>query len=291
MAFWKAFRQGWPIFKVTFLPPLFALKTSGVVVVSDSNLAEEVLKGKDFGVSSFLAERFGYTYGPHVMMAIGGEDWKRHRRIISPIFHRQHVQYALDVVVGHVSDFVNMIMQQAALSESNDTLVMDMRKPVNELTMKIGADVAFGYGLSEDERTQFASLYHTIDSMFGHMLIFRLPVKIWKFFYPDLAKELELARDTLQNDVIMPMIRKRREDIARGNADRYDLLSLMLQATDGESVESQRLSEKELVQEALFLFQAGFDTLTNTCLWVFATLGKNRVHGTACHMFMLYTYV
>ena len=276
LPFWRAFREGWPVYKVLFLPPFLSSKNSGLVVVSDSHLIEQTMKGKDFGISSFLSERFGYAYGRHVMIAIGGEEWKRHRRIIAPIFHRQHVQYAMDVVVGHTREFIGPILQKAA--QSDKRLVLDMRKPLNGLTMKIGADVAFGYGLTEEQRDRFGKHYTTIDQTLAHIFGFRFPVSVWKLFHPGLARKLKEARMAIQKQVILPIIRKRREGVARGDAtERYDLLSLMLQATDDESAESQCLTEEELVQEALMLFQAGFDTLTSTCLWVFYRIGKLEV--------------
>src|SRR5262249_13479660 len=60
---------------------------------------------------------------------------------------------------------------------------------------------------------------------------------------------------------------------ASGQADRRDLLSLLLSARDAETGEG--MSEKQLRSEMLTIFQAGHETTSNALTWTFCLLAQN----------------
>ncbi|MGE5138274.1 MAG: cytochrome P450, partial [Rudaea sp.] len=186
-----------------------------------------------------------------------GEFHLRQRRMIQPAFHRQRIaSYATTMV-----DYANKARERWA-----DGGTVDMHEEMMRLTLAIVAKTLFDENVEDEAREIGAALTVTIN-MFQRQLnpwwdwLMRLPLPS--------TRRYEAARARL-DQTIYRFIRERR---ASGE-DRGDLLSMLLHTQDEEG-DRERMTERQVRDEAMTLFLAGHETTANALTWTWYLLSQN----------------
>jgi cytochrome P450 len=239
----------------------FRLGPKTLHLFSHPDLAEEILIQQ--------ADRFVKVYDPQrpvgLALVLGnglvtssGEVWKRHRRIIQPIFHRSRMAAMADRMakVGE---------QRVARWADHGGQPVDISAEMMQLALEVISQTMFTTSMVQHiEQISHAlrvSLKYAFDSFHNPL---RLPIWV------PTARNREFRAVTQFIDgLIYGLISERR----RTGATHGDLLNLLLQARDEET--GAGLSDQELRDEALTIFAAGHETTANALAWTWYLLATH----------------
>ena len=242
----------------------FQLGPKTLHLLSHPDLADEILIQQ--------SDRFIKVYDPQrpigLAMVLGnglvtssGEVWKRHRRIIQPVFHR--------------SRMASMADRMAQVGEQRIACWADRSGE----TIDIAAEMML-LALDVISHTMFTTSVAQHTNQISHALRVSLKYAFDSFHNPlhpprwlPTARNREFRQVMAFMDGLMyGLIAERR----RSGAQHGDLLDLLLQAQDDET--GSGLSDQELRDEALTIFAAGHETTANALAWTWYLLAT---HPTA----------
>ena len=239
----------------------FRLGPKTLHLFSHPDLAEEILVQQ--------ADRFVKVYDPQrpvgLALVLGnglvtssGEVWKRHRRIIQPIFHRSRMAAMADRMakVGE---------QRVARWADHGGQPVDIAAEMMQLALEVISQTMFTTSMVQHiEQISHAlrvSLKYAFDSFHNPL---RLPIWV-----PTARNREFRAVTQFMDGLIYGLISERR----RTGATHGDLLDLLLQARDEET--GAGLSDQELRDEALTIFAAGHETTANALAWTWYLLATH----------------
>lgn len=239
----------------------FRLGPKTFYLFSHPDLAEDILVKQ--------ADRFVKVYNPRrphgLALVLGnglvtssGEIWKRHRRIIQPIFHRSRMAAMADRM-AQVGE------QRVAAWKGREGDTIDIAAEMMQLALEVISQTMFTTSMTQHiDRISHAlqvSIKYAFDS-FSNPLFLPLWVPT--------ARNREFHSEMRFMDGLMyGLLAERR----RSGAHHDDLLDLLLQARDEETGEG--LSDQELRDEALTIFAAGHETTANALAWTWYLLATH----------------
>ncbi len=194
----------------------------------------------------------------------------RQRRLAQPAFLRQRI-------AGYGSVITGKTLEMMARWDSGG--VRDLHGDMLELALRIVGKTLFDLDVLGD----IASIAEAVDSFMSFVPLAFLPFsrQIQQLPIPAMRR-LERGRAHLDR-LIYGMIAERRAD----PADRGDLLSMLLNATDDEDAASpQRMSDQQLRDECVTIILAGHETTANALSFAVHLLAQHpawqqKLHGEA----------
>ncbi|HEY5932479.1 MAG TPA: cytochrome P450, partial [Nitrospira sp.] len=239
----------------------FRLGPKTLHLFSHPDLAEEVLVHQ--------ADRFVKVYEPRrpigLALVLGnglvtssGEVWKRHRRIIQPVFHRSRM--------AAMADRMAQVGEQRIVGwVEHEGQTVDIAAEMMQLALEVISQTMFTTSMAQHieqiSRALRVSLKYAFDSFHNPL---RLPTWV------PTARNREF-RSVMQfmDGLIYGLLAERR----RTGATHGDLLDLLLQARDEET--GAGLTDQELRDEALTIFAAGHETTANALAWTWYLLATH----------------
>lgn len=196
-----------------------------------------------------------------------GDEHLRQRRLMQPAFHRQRI-------AGYGDTMVNFARRRAA--SWHDGAALDMHAEMMTLTMAIVAKTLFDADVEAESRHLGDALTASFDAF---RAMFFLPLGEWLEKIPLPMTRRFLAGRTRLEETIYRIIAERR---ASGE-DTGDLLSMLLAARDVEG-DGRGMGDRQIRDEAMTLFLAGYETTANALSWSFYLLAQHpeveaRMHG------------
>ncbi len=181
-----------------------------------------------------------------------GETWERQRGLVRPQFRRDRLIGVVPLMVEAVENELERWVSLSEAAESVDVLPL-----LGELTMKLLVKTVFGTSMSHEsiERIRPEIMY-AIKYLVPAMLTNSLPSWVPR---PG-ARRYALALRRI-DEILFEVIDQRRRDEDGGD----DLLSMLLNAGHGESGDA--MSPRQLRDETLTLFLAGYETTSVSLAW------------------------
>ena len=183
-----------------------------------------------------------------------GEDWRRQKALIQPIFTRARVEGYVEPILAELDDFTTQLRTEG------DSV--DLGASMMRLTLKIVCRVLFGADLSPEQEDRvmhrFAALNGAVIRRANTPLPFGLPLP--------MGGRVRTNRDdlfALCDDVIA----QRRATASEGD----DLASLLVAARDGDD----HLSDDEVREQILVFLLAGHETTSMSLTFAFHLLGRH----------------
>lgn len=240
----------------------FSFGPQKVYLVSRPEWIEDVLvksAGK-FGKGIAL-ERAKALLGNGLLTA-AGQEHLTHRRMIQPLFHRQHVQGFAEAMVRHAVRWRDQVTPGTQL---------DITKEMSALTLGIIGETMFTSDVQRDADEVREALTDAV-SNFAYAFIPGLQY-LEKLPLPVFVKARQ-ARKRLDR-VIHRVIAERRSgvDTPEGVPPRIDLISMLLAARDPENPNAGGMSDTQIRDEAMTIFLAGHETTANAMAWTWHLLG------------------
>ena len=239
----------------------FRLGPKVIYLLSHPDLAEAILVHH--------ADRFLKVYDPRrpagLALVLGnglvtssGETWKRHRRIIQPIFHRSRMAAMADrmVQVGE-----HRLAEWASLQGRPVDIAVEMMQLALEVISQTMFTTSMAQHIDRINQSLRVSLRYAFDS-------FHNPLRLPLWVPTARNREFRAAMEFL-NGLIYGLIAERRQSGVRHD----DLLNLLLQARDEET--GTGLTDQELRDEALTIFAAGHETTANALAWTWYLLATH----------------
>ena len=275
--FRRFFRPGNPILLFQHLAKTFGpvshykLGGSNIVFINDPELIREILVAK---ASAFIKERTQNRM--KILLGEGlitseGEFHMRQRRIAAPAFHRQRIQAYAGIVVERAA---------AMRTTWKQGQIFDMSAAMMELTLEIVARTLFATDVTAEIR-QINDEVNVIMRLYNYLIALPRAESYLHWPIPGLIR-FRKARARL-DAVVYRIIAERRAS----NEDRGDLLSMLLAARDeGEgktkdgrsaAAEQTGMSDRQLRDEVITIFLAGYETVANALTWTWYLLSENPV--------------
>lgn len=265
--FRRFFRPGNPILLFEHLVKTYGpvshykLGSSNIVFINQPDLIREILVTQ---ASSFIKERTQNRM--KILLGEGlitseGEFHMRQRRIAAPAFHRQRIQA-----------YAGMMVERAATMRSSwqARQTFDMSAAMMELTLEIVARTLFATDVTTAIR-EINDEVNVIMRLYNYLIALPKAESYLRWPIPGLVR-FRKARARLDAQVYR-MIAERRAS----NEDRGDLLSMLMAARDEvePSSVSTGMSDRQLRDEVITIFLAGYETVANALTWTWYLLSEN----------------
>ncbi len=196
-----------------------------------------------------------------------GELWLKQRRLMQPAFHQKQLVKLHAVMLSCV---------QSLLREWEDKPegeVIDIAAEMTRLTLKIVSSALFSVDIS-GEFNSLGQAFRTALEYVYHRMNTPLALPLWMPTPRNL--KFRQAKQILDR-VVLGIIQSRRQN----TTEQYDLLAMLLTARDEET--GERMSERQLQDEVITLFNAGHETTATTLAWTWYLLGTHPDVMTKMH--------
>lgn len=201
-----------------------------------------------------------------------GEHHLRQRRLMQPAFHRERIA-AFGALMGSYAE--------AHCGRWRAGEAHDVSHEMMALTLAIAGKALFDADVQGDTRTIGEAVDEALDAfqlvlLPGGPLIARLPIPPMRRFKRALA-----ALDS----VVYRLIRERRTELAAGERDHGDVLTMLLEAVDPDAAgdEPRTMTDLQVRDEAITLLLAGHETTANALAWTWWFLAQHREVERALH--------
>jgi cytochrome P450 len=195
-------------------------------------------------------------YWGESLLTADGETWRQQRRRVQPSFKREHTVAFAPTITRRTME---MLTRWERIAESGEELVV--YSEMTQLALVIIGDVLFGAELSSDA-SAMATAVQTALRVLKTRVAALAPLPLW---VPTPAnRRFNGAMRTL-NDGITRMIEQNRR---AGRDDSF--LARLMDARDAET--GERMSDKQLHEEAIGMLQQGHDTIGETLAWIWYLL-------------------
>jgi cytochrome P450 len=183
-----------------------------------------------------------------------GDFWLRQRRLAQPAFHRTRIGSYADTMVRYTEQM---------LEQWSDGEARDAHQEMMQLTLQIVGKTLFDADVAGDAQ----EIGRTITLLLDFSSDFRRLIFTPKWLPTPRNIQTTLAIRRLDK-IVYRMIAERRTS----GRDAGDLLSMLLAAQDEDG---SRMDDKQLRDEALTLFLAGYETTANLLAWTWWLLATH----------------
>lgn len=205
-----------------------------------------------------------------------GESWRRHRRLLSPLFSKRHVRGLSELMLVPIERFIERL---SAGDRDPERIEVDMTQGMTELTLDVVGSALFGRGMADLAR-RLGPLVTTglRAAEFTARLMMVAPpprtlFRAWASFVqhaPLLPPPLDRIQAVMRNvdRTVWQVVRERQAD--PGSSE--DLLGLLLSVRDEHG---QPLPLRRVRDEATTFILAGHETTANALSWMWYLLAVN----------------
>jgi cytochrome P450 len=247
------YRQYGPVAKSRF--PGLGL----MIYVADPELVKKVFTGDSsvFHAGEANATVLEPAVGTNSLLTLDDEPHMRHRKLLLPPFHGDNVKRWGDTI----REITERDMETWPVGEP-----FSLRSHTQRITLDVILRAVFG--VRDDARFKRAQVLVDRFARRAH------PIVLYRFARHDLGpwspwSRFKRARAALDGFLYEEIAMRREEaDVA----DRDDVLSLLLQATDEDG---RRMTDRELRDELVTVIGAGHETTATGLAWAFERLLRN----------------
>ncbi|MEO1437825.1 MAG: cytochrome P450, partial [Bacteroidota bacterium] len=189
-----------------------------------------------------------------------GDFWKKQRRIIQPVFYKDHLkklyEKMVDVTEGYIKDLGKRVDQNPELCMSHEMM---------HVTAEIVMQTLFSTSNPQDKESMYQNVTYFQKYTLQH--IYRPYLKPLHRINGKTARFNKGLKSF--DDMVYRLISER-----KGKEDQFfDLLSLLLATKDADT--GERMSDLEARDEAITLYMAGHETSANGMSWTLHLLSKH----------------
>jgi cytochrome P450 family 135 len=230
-----------------------------MIYVAEPELVKQVFTGSPslFHAGEANATVLEPAVGPNSLLTLDEEPHMRHRKLLLPPFHGDNVKRWGDTI----REITERDMESWPVG-----VPFSLRSHTQRITLDVILRAVFG--VRDDARFRRAQVLVDRFARRAH------PIVLYRFMRRDLGpwspwarfKRARAALDAFLYEEIS--LRRGEPDVA----DRDDVLSLLLQATDEEG---QPMTDRELRDELVTVIGAGHETTATGLAWAFERLVRN----------------
>ena len=212
---------------------------------------------KSFDKRNVIYRRFANVFGNGLVVS-EGDDWKRQRKLLQPMFGPITVRRFFDSMLRATCETMDRWQVTYA-----DGKVFDIAREMDELTLRNAGEVLFSDGFCKEAK-KISQWNETINHYCAKP---PLPI-IRSFWFPSRLNRRVKKTLAEFHQFISEMIDKR-----RAGGPQNDLLSILLEAKDDDDGDS--LSDLEIREQVLGMILAGHETTASALAWIWYELHQH----------------
>ncbi|CAF1016907.1 unnamed protein product [Adineta ricciae] len=209
---------------------------------------------------------------PHSIVTFSGSKWKRHARVMMPMFKRAKVIQHLDVIAECADRFID----QCLIADQVHT---NLVRQCQTVTMNVIGFIAFDYDLGAEMNSKTKVMFEDFISVVVNVMFFsslpqwvaKLYLKLnWKY-----QKTNRFLRELMENIVEQE---QNNQDKAGEQERPKNLISSLVSSLNEQANDEQvssGLTRAEMFDEVLTALVAGFETTATGLAWAIFFLSKN----------------
>ncbi|KAG8381313.1 hypothetical protein BUALT_Bualt06G0109400 [Buddleja alternifolia] len=245
---------------------IYWIGTAPFLYIADPEFLKQMtadIKGKNWGKPNIFKHDREPMFGNGLVM-VEGEDWVRHRHVITPAFSPANLKAMASLMVDSA---MNMLDRWTGLINSGQ-LEIDVEREIIITAGEIIAKTSFGMSY-ENGRKVFENLRAMQLILFDSKRYLGVP--LGKFLNPrGTLKAKALGKEI--DGFLRSKIIDRSNKTAETTSER-DVLDLMLAENTADGQKRRGLTTKELADECKTLFFGGHETSALAMMWTLFLLG------------------
>jgi cytochrome P450 len=240
-----------------------------IVVVTDPDCIEMVVKHDKLSSRGYLVKKTGEQFFRNGLFIIDGEEWRRHRKIVSAALHVNILETFVEIFAKNSEILANKLKTLADGITAHDIAPYFMRCTL-DIIVQTSSSLDINAQNDNDDST-LNNMKTVVDTTVVRVakpwLLFD-----WVFNATELGKKyykaVKCEHDRIFNEV--ERMKKMRETAKkrRQNEEKLSIIELLIQ--HGE------ISKEEVVGEIATIKFAGTETTSLACGYVLALLGENQ---------------
>lgn len=232
-----------------------------LIMTIDPEVIQHVLQKnhKNYKKSAIQTESLGKYIG-NGLLTSNGAYWLQQRRMIQPGFNKSKMEGLVQTMKSELDLFIADLTERV---KANATV--ELSDAMMELTLRIVSKSLFSTGISTDQITELGRTFTELQEYIIKEV--RQPIfNWWRQLSGASKRALKLAEET--KDILRSIINERMANPS--NED--DLLDMLINSTYQDT--GEKMSNEQLLDEALILFTAGHETTANSLAWTLYELSK-----------------
>ncbi len=234
------------------------------VITKDPELIQYILQkhNRNYKKSILQTEHLAAFIGQGLLTS-NGSYWLQQRRLIQPGFHKKSLDAFVRIMSKEILTFNDYLTNK--IESGNGELLM--LKEMSRLALIMVAKTLFSGSITEE---QITSIGNKVDYLQAEVVVkIRQPMFAWwrKMSGRDV-KNKKIAQELY--DLLNEIIDERKQSGEFKN----DILD-MLHGARYEGTD-EGMTQKQILDECLVLFAAGYETTANALSWTFYLLDQNR---------------
>lgn len=213
----------------------------------------------DFTREARLLEIFESFQGRNVLTT-EGPDWERQRRILAPGFSPRRISGYMDLMRAAIDDSVG----EELPAEPGRSATVDVDFLTTRITMDVILRTLFSHATTRVEASRVSTAIRALTRQSMREVYWAFIPPKW-LPYPGRAAKLEHLQTI---DTLIATHIEKRTGKPGGGATRNDVLDMMLAACDDvPTTGGATLTSREIHDNCILLFSAGFDTASSALTW------------------------
>ena len=227
---------------------------SKLLMTIDPEVIQHVLQKnhRNYKKSAIQTESLGKYIGNGLLTA-NGAYWLQQRRLIQPGFHKSKMEGLVQTMHLELQSFIEDLSVRV-----KERSTIDISDAMMELTLRIVSKSLFSTGISPRQIEELGRTFTLLQQYIIKEV--RQPMfNWWRQLSGASTQALKLAEET--KNILRVIIADRQAN----PHDADDLLDMLINSTYGDT--GEKMTDQQLLDEALILFTAGHETTANTLAW------------------------
>ncbi|CAF2181970.1 unnamed protein product [Rotaria magnacalcarata] len=244
------------------------------IVLSRIDHVQHVLADRHtYDIAETTTRTFGILF-PRGLLALRGDEWKRHARFILPMLKRAKVLPYLDTMIACTDRFID-----EKLARQNGEIHTDLVEQSQRLLLDIIGFIAFDYDLDSLSSHDGYDLPHAFNDFvrLGNQFILKNGIPFWlgKLILR-MSSKYQQALRTMKHYVLNVISEEQaRQQEENSTTKPKNLVSSLVAAIKKESSErGTSLTPNEVFDEVSLLILAGFETTSTALSWFIFYMSK-----------------
>jgi cytochrome P450 len=245
-----------------------------IIIVSRIDYIEEILsKRQIYEISEITTRNFSLLFSDG-LLSLKGEKWKRHARIMLPIFRRNKILTHFETIVNCIDDFIDQ-----KFSKNDQIIHQNLVKECQNVLLRIIACIAFNYDFSNLSNIDSENIHQALNQMINCASQFALIMAIPLWFAKLILKfnwKFQRALKIMKHYVMIIINdeQKRKEEEEKDFYFFEQKKTLIRSLIVSSQNEKYSLNQNEIFDEISMSILAGFETTSTALSWFIYYLSK-----------------
>ncbi|CAF0956763.1 unnamed protein product [Adineta steineri] len=243
-----------------------------IIIISRIDYTEHILSHRHiYDISDITTRNFSLLF-PGGLLSLKGETWKRHARLMLPVFRRSKILPYFETIVECIDDFIDKQFLNNQTKIHKDLVIK-----CQHILLTVIARIAFNYDFSNLSTNDGINIHQAFNNMIDcasrFALMTAIPLWVAKLMLK-LNFKFQKSLNIMKNHVmsIINDEQKRQHEQIYLSDQRKSLITLLVEASQNEAKIS--LSSNEMFDEISMSILAGFETTSTALSWFIFYMSK-----------------